>query len=57
MWYGGNKGEQQVGKGGMRAEYGQVESYQSAVPQGQVTYSGIKTEPGIWVDCTERGFR
>lgn len=57
VWYGGNKGEQQVGKGGMRAEYGQVESYQSAVPQGQVTYSGIKTEPGIWVDCTERGFR
>lgn len=64
MWYGGNRGEQhhhqlqqQVGKGGMRAEYGQVESYQSAVAQGHAAFSSIKTEPAIWVDCTDLGFR
>nr|QAV54757.1 androgen receptor alpha [Bostrychus sinensis] len=57
-WYGGNRGEQQVdGKGGMRAEYGQVESYQSVVPQGHAAYANIKSEPAIWVDCGDRGFR
>lgn len=58
VWY--NKGEQ-GGKGGMRAAmaqgYGQVESYQSAIPNGQVTYSTIKTEPSLWMDCTDRSFR
>lgn len=57
IWYEGNQDEQQVGKGVIRAEYGQVESYQSAVHQGHATYSSIKTEPAIWVDCTDRGFR
>ncbi|KAK7899538.1 hypothetical protein WMY93_020391 [Mugilogobius chulae] len=62
VWYGGSKGEQQqqqqqVGKGGMCAEYGQVESYQSVVAQGHGAFSSIKTEPAIWVDCTDRGFR
>lgn len=58
LWYGGNRGEQQqVGKGAMRAEYGQVESYQSVVAQGHAPFPSIKTEPAIWVDCTDRGFR
>lgn len=58
VWYGGNRGEQQqVGKGGMRTEYGQVESYQSVVAQGHAPFPSIKTEPAIWVDCTDRGFR
>ncbi|KAL7395987.1 hypothetical protein ABVT39_026740 [Epinephelus coioides] len=58
-WY--NSGEQ-GGKGGMRAAmaqgYGQVESYPSAVPQGQAaTLSAIKTESSVWVECTDRTFR
>ncbi len=52
---------EQGGKGGMLAAmaqgYGQVESCQSAIPQGQDTFSTIKTEPSIWVDCTDRSFR
>ncbi|XP_055015471.1 androgen receptor-like [Boleophthalmus pectinirostris] len=57
IWYGGTKREQQVGKGGMRPEYGQAESYQSVAAQGHAACSSIKTEPAIWVECTERGFR
>lgn len=57
LWYSGNRGEQQVGKGGMRAEYGQVESYQSVVAQGHGAFSSIKSEPTMWMECTERGFR
>lgn len=57
-WY--SRGEQGR-KGGTRAamapEYGQVESYQSAAPQGHGTFSAIKTEPSVWVDCTDRNFR
>ena len=57
-WY--CKGEQ-GGKGGMRAAmaqgYGQVESYQSAMAQGQSALSAIKSEPSVWVDCTDRSFR
>ncbi|XP_023251654.1 androgen receptor-like [Seriola lalandi dorsalis] len=58
VWY--SKGEQ-GGKGGTRAamaqEYGQVERYQNAVAQGQATFSTIKTEPSVWVDCADRSFR
>lgn len=56
IWY--NKGEQ-GGKGGMQGAipqgYGQVESYQSAIPQA--SYSTIKTEPSVWMDCTDRSLR
>ncbi|XP_078117369.1 progesterone receptor-like isoform X4 [Sander vitreus] len=58
VWY--SKGEQ-CGKGGMRPTmaqgYGQVESYQSANPHGQATLSTIKTEPSVWMDCSDRSFR
>ncbi|KAF0039592.1 hypothetical protein F2P81_007827 [Scophthalmus maximus] len=58
VWYG--KGEQ-CGKGGTRAPmapgYGQVERYQSAIAQGQATFPTIKTEPSVWVDCSEHTFR
>uniref|UniRef100_UPI0037E8A6E6 progesterone receptor-like isoform X2 n=1 Tax=Semicossyphus pulcher TaxID=241346 RepID=UPI0037E8A6E6 len=57
-WY--NKSEQ-AGKGGTRAAvaqgYGQVESYQSAILQGHANFSNIKTEPSVWVNCTDRSFR
>lgn len=47
--------------GGTRAAmahgYGQVESYQSAVPQGHAAFSAIKTEPAVWMDCSDRAFR
>ncbi|CAN9514769.1 unnamed protein product [Ophioblennius macclurei] len=59
VWY--SRGEQQGAKGGMRSAmaqgYGQVESFPSAIPQGQSTFSNIKTEPPIWLNCTDRGFR
>lgn len=58
VWY--SAGEQ-GGRGGMRATmaqgYGQVESYPGAIPQGQTTFSTIKTEPSVWVDCTDRPLR
>ncbi|XP_034399718.1 progesterone receptor-like isoform X2 [Cyclopterus lumpus] len=62
VWY--SKGEQ-GGKGGTRAAaaaavaqgYGQVESYQCAIPQEQFTLSAIKTEPSVWMDCSDRSFR
>ncbi|XP_030252307.1 progesterone receptor-like isoform X2 [Sparus aurata] len=58
VWY--SKGE--LGrKGGthtaMAQEYGQVESYQSAVPQGHGTFPTIKSEPAVWMDYTDRTFR
>ncbi|XP_063346110.1 androgen receptor-like isoform X2 [Pelmatolapia mariae] len=57
IWYG--RGEQ-GGKGGMRATaqgYGQMESYPSAIPQGQSTFSTIKSEPSVWMNCTDRSLR
>ncbi|XP_042348886.1 androgen receptor-like isoform X2 [Plectropomus leopardus] len=59
VWY--SNGEQ-GGKGGLRAPmaqgYGQVESYQSAIPQGQAAnLSTIKRESAVWVDCSDRSFR
>ncbi|XP_010772303.1 progesterone receptor-like isoform X3 [Notothenia coriiceps] len=55
LWY--NKED----KGGVRAAmahgYGQMESYQSAIPQGRGTLSTIKTEPSVWLDCSDRTFR
>lgn len=52
---------QDGGKGGMRAGmaqgYGQVESYQSAIPPRHANYSTIKTEPTGWVDYAESSFR
>uniref|UniRef100_A0A8C7Y9L6 Androgen receptor alpha n=1 Tax=Oryzias sinensis TaxID=183150 RepID=A0A8C7Y9L6_9TELE len=58
VWY--SRGAQS-GKGGSQAAmaqgYGQVESYPDATPQGQNTFSTIKTEPSVWVDCGDRTFR
>ncbi|XP_056295331.1 progesterone receptor-like [Pseudoliparis swirei] len=59
VWY--SKGEH-GGKGGTRAAlvaqgYGQVESYQCAIPQEQFALSAIKTEPSVWMDCSDRSFR
>lgn len=58
LWY---RKSEQGGKGAIRTtmaqEYGQVERYQSAVAQGQATFSTIKTEPSVWVDCADRSFR
>ncbi|XP_034545630.1 mineralocorticoid receptor-like [Notolabrus celidotus] len=58
VWY--NKGEQ-ADKGGTRAAmaqgYGQVESYQSAISQGHANFPAIKTEPSVWVNCSDRSFR
>ncbi|XP_039975042.1 androgen receptor-like isoform X2 [Xiphias gladius] len=58
VWY--SEGEQ-GGKGAIRAaiakEYGQVERYQSAIAQGQASFSSIKTEPSVWMDCADRSFR
>ncbi|XP_026213050.1 androgen receptor-like isoform X2 [Anabas testudineus] len=49
------------GKNGMRAAmahgYGQVERYQSAVHQDEATFSIVKTEPSVWLNCTDRRFR
>lgn len=57
-WYGK---DEQGRKGGTRAamtqEYGQGESFQSAIPQRHATFPAIKTEPSAWVDCTDRNFR
>ena len=57
LWYG--KGEQQqCGRDGTVAQgYGQVERYQSAFAQGRATFPTIKTEPSVWVDCSDRTFR
>lgn len=58
VWYG--RGEH-GGKGNIRAAmaqgYGQMESYPSAIPQGQSTFSTIKSEPSVWVNCTDRSLR
>ncbi|KAI3351945.1 hypothetical protein L3Q82_020769 [Scortum barcoo] len=59
VWHGKRE---QVGGGigvraGMAQGYSQVESYQSPIPQGQNTFSTIKTEPAIWVNCTDRSIR
>uniref|UniRef100_I3KLW8 Androgen receptor alpha n=1 Tax=Oreochromis niloticus TaxID=8128 RepID=I3KLW8_ORENI len=57
IWYG--RGDQ-GGKGGMRATaqgYGQMSSYPSAIPQGQNTFSTIKSEPSVWMNCTDRSLR
>ncbi|KAK2903897.1 progesterone receptor-like [Channa argus] len=54
-WY--RKGERD-GKDGMRAAmahgYGQMES---GVHQDQATFSTIKTEPSIWMNCGDQNFR
>ncbi|MED6290272.1 hypothetical protein CHARACLAT_011430 [Characodon lateralis] len=58
VWYRRGK---RSGKGDSPAStvqaYGQVESYPDAIPQGQSTFSTIKTEPSVWVHCTDRRFR
>ncbi|KAM4621891.1 progesterone receptor-like [Polymixia lowei] len=52
---------QDGGKGGMRAGmaqvYGQVETYQSAVPQRYGNYSAVKSESTGWVDYTDSNSR
>lgn len=59
LWY--RRGGEPGGKGTMQEAaaqaYGRVESYPDANPQGQTTFSSIKTEPSVWVDCTDRSFR
>ncbi|XP_062250248.1 androgen receptor-like isoform X2 [Platichthys flesus] len=61
VWYGKGEQQQQCGRGGMRGAmaqgYGQVERYHSAMAQGQATFPTIKTEPSVWVDCSDRTFR
>lgn len=53
-WYRrGEQGRKCGTRAAMAPEYGQVESYQSAAPQGHGTFSAIKTEPSVWVDCTD----
>lgn len=58
VWYSkgdqGRKGDTRVA---MTQECGPVESYQSVIPHGHATYSAVKTEPSVWVDCTDRTFR
>lgn len=57
-WYSrGGQGRKGGTRAAMATEYGQVESYPSAAPQGHATFSAIKTEPSVWVDCTDRNFR
>lgn len=34
-----------------------MESYPSAIPQGQNTFSTIKSEPSVWMNCTDRSLR
>lgn len=52
---------EQAGKDGMRAAmahgFGQVERYQSAFSQDEATFSTVKTEPSVWMNCAERRFR
>lgn len=58
LWY--SKGEQSRRDGTAPAtaqEYGQVESYQSAVPRGHATFSTIKSEPSVWMHYTDRRLR
>lgn len=58
LWY--SKGEQSRRDGAAPAtaqEYGQVESYQSAVPRGRATFSTIKSEPSVWMHYTDRRLR
>lgn len=58
VWYSrGEQGQRSDTRAAMAQEYGQVESYQSAIPQGHATFSTIKTEPSVWVGCTDRSFR
>lgn len=37
--------------------YGQVERYQRAVSQDEATFSTVKTEPSVWMNCADRRFR
>lgn len=60
LWF--RRGGEPAGKGAMQAAAAaqacvQVESYPDANPQGQSTFASIKTEPSVWVDCTDRSFR
>ncbi|XP_076594989.1 progesterone receptor-like isoform X2 [Chaetodon auriga] len=58
VWYStGEQSRRGDKRAAMAQGYGQVESYQSAVPEGHATFSTVKTEPSVWVNCTERSFR
>ncbi|XP_041800185.1 androgen receptor-like isoform X1 [Chelmon rostratus] len=58
VWYSkGEQGRRGDKRAAMAQGYGQVESYQSAVPQGHATFSTVKTEASVWADCTGRSFR
>ncbi|XP_075899488.1 progesterone receptor-like isoform X4 [Nelusetta ayraudi] len=58
LWY--NKSDQGA-TAGVRAtmvpEFGQVESYPREAAHGAASYSAVKTEPSVWLDCTDRPFR
>lgn len=58
LWY--NKSDQGA-TAGVRAtmvpEFGQVESYPREAAHGVASYSAVKTEPSVWLDCTDRAFR
>lgn len=58
VWYSkGEQGRKSDTRAPMAQGYGQMESYQSAIPQGHATFSTIKTEPAVWVGCADRTFR
>lgn len=51
LWYSKGAQSREDGTGSaMAQEYGQVESYQSAIPRGHATFSTIKSEPSVWMD-------
>ncbi len=57
VWYSkGEQGRKSDTRAAMTQAYGQVESYQSTIPQGHAAFSTIKTERTVW-DCTDNGFR
>lgn len=59
LWY--NKIDQGAKAAGVRAamvqEFGQVKSYPGETTLGAASYSAVKTEPSVWLGCTDRAFR
>ncbi|XP_068181545.1 progesterone receptor-like isoform X2 [Antennarius striatus] len=58
VWHGNGEQERKgASRPAMSQEYNQMESYQSANPPGNGTFSTIKTESSVWADCTDRSLR
>lgn len=53
----GEHGGKDSTRAAMAHGYGQLEKYQCAIPQDEATFSTVKTEPSLWVNCTDRRFR